>query len=207
MVRNIYLERPQFVFDEFWKAFKKNFKQSFFIGIIDVIFIILAFFSYVFYSNTVDDNNYYWFFYALTMAGEVIFLMMNFYIYPQIAALNLKLGAIIKNSVLLAFLNIKGNLITLAFYILYAILLIYFGIYVLCLAPLVPFAWFTLIIMFACYPAIQKFIINPYYEDQGLVNPEIPQYDEEDEEVIFEDKGGEEAPVKIKNKEKKKIIK
>lgn len=208
VMRNIYLGRPQFVFHEFWTAFKKNFKQSYFIGLIDLIFIFLAAFSYVFYTSTIDDNDYYWLLYALTMAAEVIFLMLNFYIYPQIAALNLKMGAILKNSMIMSFLNIKGNLIALACFIVYIVLIMFFGLYVLMLAPIIPFAWLSLITMFTSYPAIQKFIINPFYEQQGLKNPELPDYDEDDEEAVFEDKGGEEAPIKLKKNDKKgRVIK
>ena len=71
-----------------------------------------------------------------------------------------------------------------------------------------PLAWLSFTSMFTSYPAIQKFIINPFYESQGLKNPEIPDYDNDDEEVIFEDRGGEEAPLKLKKQDKGgKVIK
>lgn len=209
LMRNIYLERPQFIFHDFWTAFKKNFKQAFFIGILDILVIGLAVFSYVFYTANLDKENNYWFFYSLTMAGQVIFLIMNFYIYPQIAALNLRMSSIVKNSVILTFVNLKGNLITLAFFLLYGYLVGFsgIGIYALLLSPLLPFAWLSFLEVFACYPAIQKFIINPYYESIGEKNPELPDTDD-DEEVIFEDKGGSEAPINLKSGDKKgKVIK
>ncbi len=207
VMRNIYLERPQFVFHEFWQAFKKNFKQSFAIGVIDVIVIFLAIFSYIFYGSRLEDNDYYWFFYALAMSAEVIFLLMNFYIYPQIVALNLKMPQIIKNSVILAFVNLKGNLVTLAFFILYEILILFFGVYVLFFLPVVPLAWLAFLAVFNSYPAIQKLIINPYYESIGERNPELPP-EEDYEEAVFEDKGGEEAPIKLRKEDKKgKVIK
>lgn len=206
LMRNIYLERPQFIFHDFWEQFKKNFKQSFVIGLVDVMFISLSVYSYIFYGSYVDTNDYYWLFYALSMAAEIIFLLMNFYIYPQIVALNLRTSAIIKNSVILAFVNLKGNLITLAFYIIYALLVLFFKAYVLVLAPLVPFAWLAFLTVFCCYPAIQRLIINPFYEANGERNPELPE--ENDEEALFEDKGGSETPLKLKKSAKKgKVIK
>lgn len=206
LMRNIYLEKPQFIFHDFLKEFKKNFKQSFVIGLIDVIFICLSVFCYWFYSVNIDQNNYYWLFYALTMAAEVIFLLMNFYIYPQIVALDLRMGAIVKNSVILSFVNLKGNLITLAFFIGYAVLLLFYKVFVLAAAPLVPLAWLAFISVFNCYPAIQKFIINPFYEANGQRNPELPEVDTE--EVVFEDMGGKETPINLKKSDKKgKVIK
>ena len=206
LMRNIYLEKPQFVFHDFLQAFKKNFRQSFAIGLIDVVAIGLAVFSYFFYTLNLDSNDSYWFLYALTMAAEIVFLLMNFFIYPQIVALNLSMPAILKNSLILAFINLKGNLITLIFYIGYATLFLFFTPIVAFLTPLLPFAWFGLISIFACYPAIQKFIINPFYEAKGERNPEIP--DHEYDESLFEDKGGEEAPIKMKKSTNKgKVIK
>ncbi len=207
--RNIYLERPQFIFHDFWAAFKKNFKQSFMVGMVDIFVMGLSVFSYVFYTANIDNGNGYWFFYALTMAAQVIFLIMNFFIYPQIVALNLKMSSIIKNSVILTFVNLKGNLITLAVFLLYGYVVFFsgIGIYVITLAPLVPFAWLSFLEVFCCYPAIQKFIINPFYEARGERNPELPDIDD-NENVIFEDKGGSEEPINIKQNDKKgKIIK
>ncbi len=71
---------------------------------------------------------------------------------------------------------------------------------------LLPFAWLTFLAVFACYPAIQKFIINPFYEAKGERNPELPEID--NNENIFEDKGGSEAPIKLKSNDKKgKVLK
>ena len=115
------------------------------------------------------------------------------------------MGAIIKNSVILTFANLKGNLITLAFYLLYALLVLFFGVYVLILAPLLPFAWLSFLTVFNCYPAIQKYIINPFYEANGEKNPELP---DDDGEAVFEDMGGKEAPINLKKSDKKgKVIK
>lgn len=206
LLRNIYLEKPQFVFHDFWQAFKKNFKQSLIIGIVDVIVIALTFYAFYFYSTNMDTQDNYWLYYALTMAAEVIFLLMNFYIYPQIVALDLKMSSIIKNSLILAFVNLKGNLIALALFIIYYMLVLFFDVFVLIFAPILPFGWLGFVAVFCCYPAIQKFIINPFYEAKGETNPELPVYDD-DEEAVFEDRGGEEAPIKMKKEKKQgKII-
>ncbi len=209
LMRNIYLERPQFIFHEFWKAFKKNFWQSIGIGVFDVWCIAIAIFSFMFFSSNMEKTDQpYWLYYALVMAAEIVVLLMNFYIFPQIVALNLKMSQILKNSLILAFVNLKGNLITLAVILAY-IALCMFSLLVLFFIPFAPLAWISFLTMFNCYPAIQKYIINPFYEQQGLKNPELPDYDDEDdEEVLFEDRGGEEAPIKISKKDRGgKVIK
>ncbi len=198
MMRNIYLEKPQFIFHDFWQAFKKNFKQSFVIGIVDIAIIGLTIFTFMFFTTSIDMEDDYWFYFALAMAAQVIFQLINFYIYPQIVALNLNMPSIIKNSVILAFVNIKGNLIALAVVIAYALLTMFFPIVMLVVSAVFPFAFMALVDTYCCYPAIQKLIINPFYEANGERNPELPDYEEDADDALFEDKGGEETPIKMK---------
>ena len=57
------------------------------------------------------------------------------------------------------------------------------------------------------YPIIQKYVINPYYESKGEVNPELENASSENEDdAIFEDKGGSEKPIESRKKSKGKII-
>lgn len=207
LMRNICLERPQFILHDFWQQFKKNFKQSFFIGILDVLAIALAVFTFMYYSAQESMDSAGKIFYALAIAAQIMFLMLNFYIYPQIVALNLKFGGILRNAVILMFVNLGGELITLAAFTAYSALLLYFNIYVLMLAPLIPAAWLGFLSVFCCYPAIQKFIINPYYEQRGEKNPELSEEDGSDESV-FSDMGGSEKPINLKGEKKRggKII-
>lgn len=197
LMRNIYLEKPQFIFHDFWQAFKKNFKQSLVIGIIDVMAIGLAVFAYNFYAPYMDTEENYWLYCALTMAAAVIFLMVNFYIYPQIVALNLRMPAILKNSVIMAFANLKGNLIALAVVLIYVVLFMFFPPIMAVASTVFPLAFMGMVIFYCAYPCIQKLIINPFYEANGERNPELPDYDDDDD-AVFEDKGGEEAPIKMK---------
>lgn len=195
LMRNICLERPQFIFHDFWQQFKKNFKQSFIIGMLDIFVIGVSILTFWYYSVQPEMSSGAKVLYALAIAAQVLFVMMNFYIYPQIVALNLGLGGIIRNSVILVFVNLWGELITLAAFAGYIVLLMFFHIYVLTLAPLVPFAWLAFTSVFCCYPAIQKYIINPYYEQRGERNPELPE--EDDDGAVFEDMGGKEEPLDL----------
>ena len=63
------------------------------------------------------------------------------------------------------------------------------------LLPVMPASWLGLVITFRSYPVIQKYIINPYYEQRGEVNPELAQTVTDEEETVFEDRGGEEKPI------------
>ena len=189
MMRNIYIERPQFIFSDFKDYFKENFKKSFLIGIVDVIMIELAVFLFVFWNLFIGEE-----YRAVQMAlifVDALFLMLNFYIYPQIAALDLPMSAILKNSLIMMFLNPGGEFIVLALFAGYTALLRAFTIFVAPLIPFVPLAWLAFTAVFCCYPTIQRVLIEPYYEARGEKNPEIIEVPED--EILFRDKGNDEG--------------
>lgn len=199
IMRNFYLEKPQFIFHDFKLEFKKNFKQALPIGLLDAAAIALGFFAISFYAQNSEMDSVTTVLYVLCLVGVALVIMMSFYIYPQIVALDLKLGQIVRNSLLLVFLNPVGDIITFACFFGYAALIWYFWLIVLFLTPIVPFAWLSFISFFCCYPTIQRVLINPYYEKTGGKNPEIPDYEEDG---VFSDRGGKEEPLNLKEKDK-----
>ena len=206
MMRNIYLERPQFIWHDFVSYFKKNFKQSFFIGIVDIIAVAVSVITFIQFSKQPEMENSMKVLYVLSIAAQVMFLMMNFYIYPQIVALDLRMSGILKNSMILIFVNLPAELIVLALLMGFFALFSYFFLPLVFFLPFIPGAWLVFLSVFCCYPAIQKLIINPYYEHIGEPNPEIPDWeleDEDGEESVFEDQGGKEAPINLKHEKKK----
>lgn len=206
MMRNIYLERPQFIFSDFKDYFKENFKKSFLIGIIDIIMIEFTVFLFVFWDLFIGEG--YTAVQMVLLIVDALFLLLNFYIYPQIAALDLPMSAIIKNSLIMMFVNPGGEIIALALFAGYTALLRAFTIFVAPLIPFVPLAWLGFTAVFCCYPAIQRVIINPYYESRDEKNPEIVEFDEDG--ALFKDNGGSEGHSRIKNETKKsgkKVIK
>lgn len=208
MMRNIYLEQPQFVWHDFNVLFKKNFKQSVFIGILDVVAIAGAYLSVLYYPLIPEEDTSLKTAFIFSTVAEVVFLLMNFYIYPQIAALDLKLGQIVKNSLILICTNPLGDIIALACFVGYATLIYNFPLIMLILAPCVPLAWLAFISFFVCYPAVQKHLINPYYEKTGEKNPEIPEWWDEKDIALFKDSGGKDRPLERKEKKSgKKVIK
>lgn len=207
LMRNIYLERPQFVFHDFWQQFKKNFKQSLFIGILDVLSIVLVFLAFQDYFGIEDPEGGQRAVFIASVVAEVFFLMVNFYIYPQIVTLDLNLAGIFKNAVILVFVNLGGELITLLFFLIYGTLAVLFPVVTAILFPFLPAAGLAFLSVFCCYPAIQKHLINPYYEKIGEKNPELPDY--EDAPALFKDMGGREDSIDARGDKKRggRIIK
>ena len=198
VMRKFVIGEPIFVFHEFLDAFKKNFKQSLAVGIVDIAFIAVILYNanYYFASLMNDGPLNDKIMLALSLAMCFILCMMHFYIYPQIVALKLKLPQIIKNSVILMIVGMKRSFIALLADGLLIFLMVMGFPYTTLVLPFLPAAWICFINTFCAYPVIQKHIIDPYYEARGEKNPEYARY-ETTEEAVFEDKGGFEAPSEI----------
>lgn len=145
----------------------------------------------------------YYIFFAITLSIGVIALIMNFYIFPMLVSTNLSLKNVLKNSLALSVVALKTNIITtlilaavIAVYVLvFMFVNIKYSMILLFLLPFMPASWLGLVITFQSYPIIQKYIINPYYEQRGEVNPELAQVSASEEETVFEDMGGKEKPI------------
>ncbi len=208
VMRKFTLEQACFVFDEFFTAFKKNFKQSFVIGIIDVAVIVSAVLMFINYLQVESLPDGYTIMACIFICCATMFFMMHFYIYAEIVALNLKFKAILKNAVFLVFLGIKRNFIALLINLAIITLIVLFLPYSALAIVFLPMSLMCFTTIFICYPVIQKFIINPYYEERGEINPELAQFESE-EESVFVDRGGSEQEIRTaaKPKTKGKVIK
>lgn len=207
VLRNYRLEKNAFIMHEFWKGFSKNIKQSLPIGLLDLLFTVSAIAAMQVYPSMYksSDNIIYIVFCVISVSFALTLLMMNFYIFPMIVATDLSLVNIVKNSFFLTCVGLKKNIITLlitAFIVVFLAIMILLHPLSAIIIPIWPVSFLGFLIMFNSYPLIQKYVIDPYYEERGECNPEYLQpLDEED--VIFTDMGGKETPVNS-GKEKSK---
>lgn len=210
LMRKFTLEKPIFLFDEFKKAFKNNFRQALAVGIFDILFFTVFIYGVNYYIQALelDPSAGNFAFVLITVAIAVYVFMAHFYIYLEIVSLTLPLGKIIKNSLLLTVMGIKVNIINFIVSGIFIALIIMFFPYSTLVLPFLPFSWMMFLYAFNCYPVIQKYIVNPYYESRGMRNPEFPEETEE-EERIFTDRGGSEPEIRKKSQAKGigKIIK
>lgn len=204
MMRNIYLERPQFIFHDFWKMFKENFKKSVFIGILNVLALAAVYYILSMMAQNPDMEGSMRIMLYVCIGAEALFALASFYIYQQIAAVDLPLTAIVKNALILMCANLKG-LIVLALLAGYVLLSWTMPIPVMIIAPFFPLAWLGYTAVFCCYPTIQKHLIEPYYERKGEKNPEIIETDED--KALFEDGNGNDEPLEDDRKKGKRVIK
>ena len=214
VLRNYTLDKSAFIFHEFWKGFSNNWKQSLPVGLLDTLFAVSAFTALRVYPAMGDaakqaggNGTIYTIFCVISISFAITLFMMNFYIMPMIVATDLPLKSIIKNSFFLTCVSLKKNLLTLLAVAVVLVLLILADIGSFLLIPLWAISFIGFIIMYNSYPQIQKYVINPYYEERGMDNPEYDYLKPlSAEESVFTDHGGEEAPIESKKKKKGKII-
>ena len=57
ILRNIATERPVFIWHDYWKAFKDNFKQGIIMGLIDAVFVIAVSFAFPMYFKMAEQKD------------------------------------------------------------------------------------------------------------------------------------------------------
>jgi hypothetical protein len=145
--------------------------------------------------------------FVLTLSIAIMVLMMSFYGYLMIVSTDLSFRNILKNSLALSFMALKTNLLTLvisaAVMGVFVLLTFSYPLIMVFVWIFFPTAHVGFLIVFNCYPVIQKYVINPYYALRGEVSPEM-QFADTAGENLFEDRGGSEAPIEPPVEPKKK---
>lgn len=170
ILRNMVKGDPVFVWTDFWYAVKRNFKQGFFFGMIDLLLIVLIPFNILHYSAGEGFFNgvLFW----LTVVAGIIFLVMRRYIYIQMVTFDLKISKILKNALIFSILGFKrnflahlGSLILCIITVLCAYSGALFSLFIA--IPLVLlFSNAAYMTTYAAYFKIKELMIDPYYADK-----------------------------------------
>ncbi|WP_318259716.1 DUF624 domain-containing protein [Ruminococcus sp. YRD2003] len=211
VIRLFLLGRHSFIVRDFFKGFKQNFGKACLIGILDIVAVLSAYAGYnVYPAMAVNyDSKIFYVPLVITFSVVLVILMMNYYIFLMMTATDLSIKNLIKNSFALAFVAMKQNIIATVGVALYAAFLAVLFVYLMpvfmLMIPLFSAVPMWFIVCFNSYPVIQKYVITPYYESRGEVNPELTDGSEDiEEETIFEDMGGKEKPIEKPVEKRKK---
>ncbi len=205
ILRNFTLEKPTFMMDTFFKTFRSCFRQACPMGIIDLVMAASVASSFYVYPKIIAQireagsggESIYYVLFVLTLSIAIVVTLMSFYAYLMIVSTDLSMKNILKNSLALSFIALKKNAVTLLITILvmggFALLTWLFPYIMAIFWVFLPTGFVAFMIVFNCYPVIQKYVINPYYEQRGEVSPE-QKFSSNEGENLFEDMGGQETP-------------
>ncbi len=212
VARNTARDKHSFGVSDFFDTIKKNWRQALPAGIINAVVYAILIFDIVYFSS--GENRISAAGQGLILAMFFIFTIMNYYMWTLMITFKFTLKQIYSNSFKFVFINFWPNLLCFVLQVL--ALALYLGILFLfknqiaMILPLLAVAFvFTfpsfkfLLEQYIAFPAIKKYIIDPYYKehpdddiekrrDLGLEieddeDDEEDEGESEDEERIFND--------------------
>ena len=162
-----------FVLSDYFYAIKKNLKKGFFLGLLDLLVLVLLFFDVQYFSG-ISGSFWLDFMFFTVCAVAIIYFFMRFYLYLLEVTFELSIGKIFKNALIFTALGIKRNLMAfLGIAILTAIdvgLIALFFPLNIPIPIILPFFYFLSFTAFtsayAAYPVIDKYMIAPYPKKQ-----------------------------------------
>lgn len=158
-----------FVFSDFFYAIKRNFKQAFFMGLIDFIICAVLAVDFIFFYQQTGGFGLD-FMYFMIFALIIIYFIMRFYLYHLLVTFDLKNFKILKNALIFSVLGIKRNILA---FLGIALLVVIHGALIMVLVPLgdslsivIPMIYLlaatAFMAAYAAYPVIDKYMIKPY---------------------------------------------
>lgn len=166
VLRHYVREQHAFVWGDFWKAFKENWKQGLFVGLFMTLAYVVLLCAVYFYSHFLSQSGL--LFIPLVVCAALLFLVafMGNYLYLLLVTLELKIKPLFKNAAILALVGIKQNFLILFFSALVAVPLFLFFPWT---APILLFFGPTTVLFIQCFladPLVQKYCVNPFHPKQ-----------------------------------------
>ena len=101
-----------FIWSDFFYGIKKNFKQGFFLGLIDCIISAVLALDLLYFLDSPQTafNN---FMYVMIIALIILYVVFRFYTYLMVVTFDMKLSKVFKNALIFTVLGIKRNIMAL----------------------------------------------------------------------------------------------
>ena len=179
ILRNMVKGDPIFFKHDFFYAIKRNLRQSFIMGFLDLLFIaVLGYDTALFFINMGYGGSALLFFASLLLS--IVYMIMRFYIYIVLITFDLSIFKILKNAFIFVSLGIKRNLLAIIGITLLALIDYVILVVLLPLGVLLPFVMLyglgAYMAVYAAWPKIKQYMIDPY-----------PTEEQPQEEPVFKD--------------------
>jgi len=190
ILRSMVREEPVFLLSDFKYAVKRNLKQGFIMGIIDVAIMGLLVYDLLWFNLNSAVGAYMTIMLIVSWGLFFLYFFMRLYIYLMIITFDLKLTKILKNAAFFAILGFKRNFMALLAVVLLAVLTLGLMFTFMPLGVVIPFTvlfslgGFTGV--YCAYPKIKQVMIDPYYAEHPDEDPDNNSDDYYDDEDIDE---------------------
>lgn len=156
---------------DIWDKAKENWKQGMLFGIVDCLLAILIIFNMTYQPSAeiaqiVQISKY------LTLLLAMFYAFMRKYIYLMIVTVRLNLRSLVKNAWLLAFIGIFRNFFSglanlLLWIITYLLIMVVHPFFEILLLGCLIYSFTNFLSISACYPLIDKYLVQPITEMQS----------------------------------------
>lgn len=177
ILRGLVRGDPVFLFSDYFYAIKQNWKQGFFLGLIDAAVLFFLGFDFLYFYNQTGSFGMDVMYIAI-LALAILYFFMRFYIYHLQITFNLNIRKILKNALIFSVLGFKRNLMgALGILLLTAIVIALIALFAALLGgniaiPLIlPFLYYIAFTAFmaayAAYPIIDRYMIAPFVQNEA----------------------------------------
>ena len=175
ILRSMVRGEPVFLFADYFYAVKRNLKQGFLMGLIDLAVIFLLYFDFTYFasmpSSFFNDVCYF-----LILAMVVLYFFMRFYLYLMMVTFELSIKKLLKNALIFVILGFKRNIMAvLGMVLIISINVLLFALFAMtplgiAIPLILPFMYLLAVLSFtaayAAYPVIDRYMIEPYKSQQ-----------------------------------------
>lgn len=169
IIKNLVIGEPVFMWEDFKMTIKNGWKQSLPMGILDIIMMVLCYWALSLYYFNYE--HYFAMFYSMILVF-ILYSFMRFYIYTLMVTFDLKFFQIIKNAAIFSILGFGRNLVLF----LGCVMLVLISFWLATIfVPLGVISLFLFIFsgcafmgMYAAWPKIKKYMIDPYYKKSEI---------------------------------------
>jgi len=161
VIRNYVREEHAFIWSDFIKGVKENWKRALLVSTIDFIVVFIVSYAYLFYGMKADEIGIMSdVFKTIIIIIGLIYAMMHMYIYPMMVTLDLTVKQVYSNALRFAVAKFLPNLIILAVMITCSFLLFVNVLLGLFIILLIGYSFMGFLSTFYAYGAIEKYIIQ-----------------------------------------------
>ncbi len=198
LMRNVVKGDPTSFSDDIIHAIKRNFRQGMIFGMIDAVMIAMMTYDLIIFFLGGTQLPLFSVFFGVMVIVALMYSIMRYYIYIQLVTFDLSIWKMFKNAFTFVVLGIRRNaLAVLATVIVIALEAAFFMTILMPIGVILPLLILISFVNFAgvyaAYPVIKKYMIDPYYvsDDVGAKTHEeaAADPDPEPEEPIFTDRG------------------
>ena len=160
VLRNYAQEEHAWISD-FWDRTKKNFRQGFFLGLVDIVVVSLLVYNITFSFGALSETPMMSVIQTLSLVLLALYFFMRHYTYLMAVTFELSIFGILKNAWIFSVVAFwKNVLVTAVILLLLLVIFLTHPLVEFALLPLIFFSFCGFLAVFICYPVLQRHMID-----------------------------------------------